>query len=554
MTQASTGATSSDLREADADRVEAVASQDQWAPTPRRLSTNRVLWFALSFIPVLIASTIVGPDANWDLLNYHYNNGRALVTGSFLSDVSAAGFQSWLHPLIDAPVYLAVEVADNKWGLIVWMAVAQWLCYVAVWRLAGCFEGLRESYVRRTLAVVVVATGAGAWSVAFTAFGDWIVTALLCEATRALLMSFDDHRDPIVPTGRGDADRLQLQAGVLLGLAASAKLVAGPFVLSFVVGVAITLSLAAMGRVLLGALASATVVSGPWMLYLAIRYGNPLFPWYNGIFRNDSVPAGNFDDRRYGSENLRDVVSFPVRVWQGGTTYTEIPLRDWRYVSGLLVLAVFVVLLVHARVTRHHAQPSPDRRSAIFLATLLGIGYLGWIVAFGIYRYFLFGEVMVSMLLAAATARLVVNEWRFAAIVLVVLPVGIAYEIFPAWGRGDVFSNSQLDQIIENQPESPSHVVIAAGAPISYLTEAFPAPTRFAAIDSYYNGYLLLGGQLEDDLRDFVSAGLDDEGLFVVADQGTTALPHPFEDLRLTSCANFQSLGRALELCHAVRS
>ena len=84
---------------------------------------------------------------------------------------------------------------------------------------------------------------------------------------------------------------------------------------------------------------------------------------------------------------------------------------------------------------------------------------------------------------------------------------------------------------------------------MSYLSQAFPASTRFAAIDGYYNGFFTLDGQLGDDLREFVTTGLDGDSLFVISDEGLASLPAPFDGVRLIECSPFQSIGRPLQVC-----
>jgi hypothetical protein len=501
-----------------------------------------------SFLLVLVLSISSGPDANWDLLNYHYSNGRALVTGAFLSDVSAAGLQSYLHPLIDAPVYVMVELLGGRWGLVVWSAVVQWLCYLTVWRLAGCFNGLSESWVRRTVAVAVVASGAGALSLAFTTFGDWIVAALLCEATRGVLLAIDGVVE--ADDDRRTADRRLVIAGVFVGLALSVKLASGTFALGIVAGIALTLGLAAAMRSLIGAVVSFLVVSGPWMLFLTVRYGNPVFPFYNRIFRSESAPVANFDDTRYGSHGLIDIVRFPVEMFRGGIEYTELELRDWRYVAVLVMVAAVAVIATSERA----ASLFGGRKRIVYLASSWLIGFVTWIVAFGIYRYFLFGEVIVSLMIAALIAQLLVDQWRFALVAAVLLPIGIGYQQLPEWGRGDVFANPELDRLVESAVPPSAHVVFAGGPPISYLSESFPASTRFAGLYGFASGDLVDDGRLHDDLERFVADGLADESLFVISDSGVTQLPAPLDALWAVDCAPFTSLTRPLQLCAVAES
>lgn len=513
----------------------------RWATWVQDHRLATAFWSVCSFVVVLAASAIAGPDANWDLLNYHYNNGRALMTGSFRFDVGVAGLTSYLHPLIDAPVYLAIELTDDRWGLVVWLAVVQWLCYLAVWRLAGCLDGLRESAVRRLVAVVVVAFGSGAFSMAFTTFADWIAAAMLCEATRYVLLALDHRGTESTTTSTG---RRVLLAGAWIGVALAVKLAAVTFAIGMFLGVAVALGLVAATRLVAGAIAGFLVVAGPWMLFLSVRYGNPLFPFYNGVFKSPSASTANFDDTRFGSNDFLDLPRFPIRMLRGGSSYSELPLRDWRYVALLGIVVVLAIVLDRVRFMRVVGE-----RRVAFVITTLVVGFATWIVAFGIYRYFLFGEVLVSLLLAAIVGRLVVDEWRLVVSASLLLPIGIAFQDFPPWGRGDVFANTQLDALVESGVRSPARVLFVGPPPLSYLTESFPASSHFAALTGFDTGDLRLEGGLADEFRAFIDDGLGRGTLYVISDAGVVALPDPVADLTLSNCAPFESLKRPLQLC-----
>jgi len=499
---------------------------------------------AASAVVVLIASIAVGPDNNWDLRNYHYNNGRALVTGSFRNDVVAAGLQSYLHPLIDAPIYIAVELFGGRWGLILWCAVVQWFCYLAVWRLTGAIGPIARSWTLRALALLAVATGSGAFSIAFTTFGDWIVAALLCEATTRIVRSVsgpptDDRR-------RWSGQRDLALAGVFVGLAMSVKVVSATFAIAIGAGLLVCLGLRALLITAAGAVTCYLVVAGPWMLMLASRYGNPWFPFYNSVFRSSSAPRRTFDDERYGAQGLLDILRFPVNMFRGGVTYTELPIRDWRFLALMLLIGVWAVLRPRQRLL-DAARSLPLR----FVAVTLGVAYLSWIVAFGYHRYFLFGELLTSLVLTVIVIDLLGDLPRTLVVGVVLIAVGIQFQDFPAYEREDPFDNAQLDAAIDLLPTTPTHVLFSAPPPLSYLSEAFDRSTNFASIFAFQIDDFRLAGPLAEEYADFITDGLADDSLYVITEAGATALPPPFDTVTLGTCTPFDSVGRPLQLCAA---
>src|SRR5262249_2346472 len=55
-----------------------------------------------------IAAVLLGKEMNWDLLNYHVYNGYALLNGRLDLDMAPAQVQTFLNPLVDVPLYLAI--------------------------------------------------------------------------------------------------------------------------------------------------------------------------------------------------------------------------------------------------------------------------------------------------------------------------------------------------------------------------------------------------------------------------------------------------------------
>lgn len=477
----------------------------------------------------------MGPDANWDLRNYHYYNGRSIATGSFLSDVSPAGIQTYLNPFLDVPTYLSVQIMGPRFGLVVWMAVVQWLCSIAVWRLAGEFDSLRRSLPLRITAAAFAFLGSGAVSLAFTTFGDWAIAALICEAMTRIMR-----------WARGDDpnQRTIMWAGALLGLAMGIKLTSAPFLIGATIAIAITFSIPAALRLVSGGAIGLGVLGGPWMAVLAFRFGNPVFPFYNQLFRSESAPTANFDDGRYGTRSLKDLIDFPFDMYRGGVNFTEIAIRDWRF-CGLLILGTSLALI----------SPSTRLRSYIhnqmigFWAIMLVVSYVLWATVFGIYRYLLFAEIAISIGIVVIAAEMISDRLKLTVVALAALLVGITFQAFPDWGRGDIFTNPELEMLVEQHDDQPMHVIFSGSPPLSYMTASFPTSTRFAALFPYVSNELLLAGTLDREFGELVGAGLASDSLYMIVDDGVQTPPDPLGTLHFDNCEPFKSLERAWLLC-----
>ncbi|MFO0041440.1 MAG: hypothetical protein ACK55W_05790, partial [Pseudomonadota bacterium] len=83
-----------------------------------------------------IAAMAFGPDANWDLRNYHLYSAWAWLEGRETVDVAAAQAQTWFNPALWVPHFLLFRQLD---GLVL-AAVLGALHGLAAWpllRLAG---------------------------------------------------------------------------------------------------------------------------------------------------------------------------------------------------------------------------------------------------------------------------------------------------------------------------------------------------------------------------------------------------------------------------------
>jgi hypothetical protein len=112
-----------------------------------------------------VLALLLGKDMNWDLLNYHFYNGYALLTRRLDLDIAPAQVQTFLNPLLDLPLYLAIVnlppiVVGAIYGFV------QGLNGVAVWFIARELLPIEKISVREWAALALaLVSGLGAINV-----------------------------------------------------------------------------------------------------------------------------------------------------------------------------------------------------------------------------------------------------------------------------------------------------------------------------------------------------------------------------------------------------
>ena len=515
---------------------------------------RRIVVAGLAIVACLARSWQLGVDTNFDLLNYHLYKGASFLDGSVFNDVAVAGLGTYLNPVIDVPLGIAVAVFGANWGLIVAMAAIQLACYVAVWRLAHSIrlqQGGEPALAVALFAIVV--TGSCAVSIGFTSFGDWVVAALLCESLRAVVVSLIPGPDGTgdAPAGGGAVGRRWARpfvvSGAWAGAAVGLKLTAIPLVVGLSIAILIVFGWKRWGASVVAGLAAIAVTAGPWMLYMQVRYASPLFPFYNGVFGSPSAPLTDNDDARFGASNLRTIAEFPAEMFRGSTKYAEFAFQDWRFLAATALVGVWVVLRVRSARSLRTTDPV-----LTLLVVSSVVSYLLWVVLFGIYRYFLFGEVLASIVVVLLIFRLVPDTRRATAVFLAVLIVGFGFQRAPNWGRDIDLRSDELRTFIDDLDATPELIVFSGGQPLSYLTTDFPSSTDSIALSSFQTGQILYAAQLQEESDALVGSALDDGSIFAITDVDVATLAAPYAHLALTECRPFESNARPLQFCRVV--
>jgi hypothetical protein len=437
------------------------------APRPRSAS-----WLAVFGLCVLVAgacSGALGQDANWDLKNYHWYNAYALLNGRLDWDVAAAQIQTYLNPVGDLPFWWLVHALPGPRAVAFAMGLPAAIAAFLLLRLLALLFPVgseRGAPAWIAAAAIIGLTGACGRSTLGTTMNEWPSTAFVVAALWAVV------RAPA-------SDRAAWVGGLLVGCAMGLKLTYAPFAIGFVLGLATgPWSARRLGGSLLAIGAGFVLFGGYWAWELWRDFANPVFPFFNHVFRSPWwEPAAFFDPAR-GPRNVLQWLFLPFFFGIQSTLVAEVAFRDYR-------LAVLFVVGVLVSIKAIATKPTRDA-AWTFLAAFATASYVAWLCVFSIFRYqlpleLLSGGLIVGGIRFLARGRAI----RYAAVAAItILLVGSTRPM--SWGR--IPFGPKYFEVTVPQVEPGALVIMGFVHPLSYLIPSFPPDARFV---SPANNFLL---------------------------------------------------------------
>jgi len=435
-----------------------------WEAALRMWSKGSVILF----VAVAMAFSLsIGADVNWDLQNYHFYAPYALTNWRYDLDLVPAGLQSYFNPLLDLPYYFTVRyagIAPAAMLLAAFYGVFAWL----VWRLNSRLFALEpfaawHSSSKLRLLLPLFATALGVTGVAGvsqigTTFNEVQTAALLLAGLVAVVRAWSDE---------GPSRSGALAAGVLFGAAAALKLTAATFAPALVLASLATApsyrGIQAAIWICIGWCATFALLFGWWGAVLYSLFENPVFPFYNAIFRSPWFPPVNFRDMRFLPTSMGEWVTYPFSwAFRPSTNVSEMPMADPRLAISLVALLVLVVL-------RCAGLRLP--RPAMFVVTFFALSYIIWLVQFSILRYAMPLEALGGTVVVMAAALLTRSpaargSWLPAIGLAAGFVITVQLTQYPSWGRTDF---SRRFHSVDSATVVDGSLIVVQGQPLGFV-------------------------------------------------------------------------------------
>lgn len=361
---------------------------------------NKIILFFICLIIGGSVSVLLGVDVNFDMHNYHIYNGYAFLSGRTFYDMPITINQNYLNPLLDVINYLLVYNLNSHPAVYafiqgIWYGFLIFLVY-----------NITELYIRKNIqyrlvliftAVAIGVTGFAVYTQIGTMFNE-VQIGVIFLLGFYLFSKYVFYSDSYKPL-------MIFLGGFFMGASMGIKLTAGVYCLG--VGIAfilvswkikkpiLTLLLLAFGGIL-----GFIVVNGWWMYLLYSNFGNPVFPYYNSIFKSPFHLFSDLHDTRFFPRSIFDAIFFPFQWLKFSTKYaSEIPFKDprWSVIYVLIIATLFSFILSKTRKFAHLFKKTLDIPS-VFLILFSIITFLIWEKTFAILRYTVAIEALTGIL------------------------------------------------------------------------------------------------------------------------------------------------------------
>lgn len=477
-----------------------------------RLSPGEFAFLGISLLIWTGYTVWLGKDTSWDFRNYHWYIPYALLNGRMGIDIAVAHQGSYYNPLSDVPFYLLARYTTS-WFAIAVLGLLQAANIVPIYYMARSCLKIADRELAAAALSFLGMTGGMMLTLYGTHYYDNVLSVLTLSGLAVVVV----RREELATATPGTIAKWCVPAGFLTGFAAGLKFPMAPFTMGF----AAALAVVGGGRKQLvarllsggvGGIAGFAAGAGYWMVRMQELTGNPLFPYFNDVFRSPMALDSAYRDMRFLQHGFWNIVSFPIRFSIDYRVADDLPYDDIRIgLAYVLIIAAIIIWLAGKR-----CKDSPiDHKATRIAFAFAAVTYIFWLKLFAIHRYILQLEMLSPLLIAMAVGifplRRKVQLVGVGVLMFVALLFTRSAHLEGA-PLGDPYISVDLPKIAD-----PAHtmVVMTGDAPLGFIAPSLPPEIPVLRID----GWMMQpgdGSYLTREMRRRVAAHKGP--LFLIAD------------------------------------
>ncbi len=443
-------------------------------------------FFLLLFCVILFGTTAVflGQDNNWDLRDYHFYNGYALIHFHLLTqNIMPAMVQTYINPFFDVLNYLAIAIQNPPITKFLLGSFSGLCCFFTYKIAIALFTNLptKQQIVYALLAVIIGATGSLSIGLIGTTTNDTKMTLLILVSLYFLIKAMSSEKP-------SSEEWYLILAGLLIGLNVALKLPA----FCYAIGLSIGLLFAKRWClrhfyhfvmfticIVLGFL----LANGYWMYFLNHHFDNPLFPYYNTLFHSPYAPLKTYKDPNFYQQHL---FTLPFYIAKGeATSVSDAPLQDLRLAILYVAVIIFLIKSLYQKLIIRNSIVSTsigDRRPWLLITCTAIVSYLVWFYNFSIYRYVLPIELIIGVFFTYIICDFFKSTVVRIGILIALIAIFTLSTSYPNWGR---ISSGKQFFFVETPALPKDSTVLFLSAPLAYTIPFFSSDTRFIGVPFY---------------------------------------------------------------------
>ena len=431
------------------------------------INHDKLLLLILLVVYTAYYTFSIGQDGNFDLLNYHFFTGYSYLTNR-IGDIAPANIQTFTHPAVNVLTYFAFDKLIFPYSAWLILSV-QLLSIPALMLIADeislSLTGNKISLEKNISLLICIISPLWLSELGTSFFSSTTTPLVLWSLYLIIRKNQNGVLEGIV-------------AGTLMGIALGLKLTNAPFV----IGSAFAVILKSvfenkekyrfLTAYIIGGIIGVLITSG-WYWELWVTWGNPLFPFYNKIFRSPYFEITNWRDNRWMFHNIKDYINFIADACVITNKTSEVPFKDSRII--LISIAPLILLMKAKRLF--------DDKTILFI-TFFYVSYLLWALLFAYQRYAIPLEIMYGLIIWVTLHYVTKNKIIKNLTLIFITVISLSNFHIPNWGHltankvakdpfGLDFSNN-----FDNRPAR----YLVDGVTISYLLKYLNPQSQFFGI------------------------------------------------------------------------
>jgi hypothetical protein len=447
-----------------------------------RLSRSEYAFLGVSLLVWTAYTVWLGKDTSWDFRNYHWYIPYALLNGRMNIDIAVAHQGSYYNPLSDVPFYLLARYTTS-WFAIAVLGLFQAANIIPMYLMARSSLKTEDRELAAAALSFFGMTGGMTLTLYGTHYYDNVLSVLTLSGLAILVLK----REELTTAPLTKVALWCGIAGFLTGCAAGLKFPMAPFAMGFAaaliaVGGGRKHLITRLGAGGLGGLIGFAACAGYWMWRMQDLTGNPLFPYFNDVFRSPMALDSPYRDMRFLQHGLWDNLTFPIRFSIDYRAADDIPYDDIRI--GIVYVVVLAALAVWL-AGRRSKEPLTDPVATRIVFAWAAVSYLFWLKLFAIHRYVLQLEMLAPLMIAMGVGLLPLSRK------VRLVTIGALFFFALLFTRsahlegaplGDPYISVDLPKITD-----PQHtmVVMTGDAPLGFIAPSLPPEVPVLRIDGW---------------------------------------------------------------------
>ena len=362
-----------------------------------------ILFILLSFIVILLIPT---PD--WDFYNYHYYIGHAFLNNRIETDFLPANYRSYFNPYMDVITFLLMKHLNNHPYIFLSISTLDNTFFLfMIYKLGNLLlNNLDKIYKNLFIFLIVV----------YIAFMPILFDGLnysmndVATADFAFVAMYLFIKN--IFTQSKNRNFWILLSGIFAGIGFSLKNTALVYIIPyFIVFLLQRKSIISPFKTFLyfmsGLIGSVLIVGGPWLFTIYKNFHNPVFPYYNNIFKSelcDPVDIGVFSVLGSLPRNIYEFIFYPFMHCDTRDIFFGSSHTDWdpRYAINFICV---LILSCYLFITRKNNEKMffgiIEKNHLIFLLIYVVFSYYACIYFTGAYRYIVLTSALYGFTLFA---------------------------------------------------------------------------------------------------------------------------------------------------------